>query len=331
MDKSESLKDFINNRMKMSHVYQPVMLKVLLQQNGQATVDEIAKSLLLYDQSQIEYYGLRTKSMVGKVLTNNDVVEPIKQGRSLVGYRLVQDDITEAERASLVALCDQHINDYINKRGEAIWGHRGPDSGYVSGGIRYEVLKRAKHRCELCGGHEDQVALHIDHIIPRSKGGPDDLSNFQALCVTCNTNKRNTDDTDFRGLLDSYNDRESGCIFCELGAGRIIAENELCLAIRDGYPVTDHHTLVIPKRHVADYFDLYQPERNAIDHMLQEQRTAILALDSTVTGFNVGINAGKSAGQTVFHVHVHLIPRRDSDVVNPKGGIRGVIPSKQKY
>ena len=61
-----SLKDFINNRMKMSHVYQPVMLKVLLQQNGQATIDEIAKSLLLYDQSQIEYYGLRTKSMVGK-------------------------------------------------------------------------------------------------------------------------------------------------------------------------------------------------------------------------------------------------------------------------
>ena len=90
-----SLKDFINNRMKMSHVYQPVMLKVLLQQNGQATIDEIAKSLLLYDQSQIDYYGLRTKSLVGKVLTNNDVVEPIKQGRSLVGYRLVQDDITE--------------------------------------------------------------------------------------------------------------------------------------------------------------------------------------------------------------------------------------------
>jgi ATP adenylyltransferase len=124
---------------------------------------------------------------------------------------------------------------------------------------------------------------------------------------------------------------KTSCIFCELDASRIIAENELCLAITDGYPVTEHHTLVIPKRHVADYFDLYQPERNAIDHMLQKQRTAILALDSTVTGFNVGINAGKSAGQTVFHVHVHLIPRRDGDVVDPKGGVRGVIPSKQKY
>ena len=97
-----SLKDFINNRMKMSHVYQPVMLKVLLQQNGQATIDEIAKSLLLYDQSQIDYYGLRTKSMVGKVLTNNDVVEPIKQDRSLVGYRLVQDDLTEAFQSPIM-------------------------------------------------------------------------------------------------------------------------------------------------------------------------------------------------------------------------------------
>ncbi|WP_439141281.1 HNH endonuclease [Planktotalea sp.] len=70
-------------------------------------------------------------------------------------------------------MCDEAINAYISKRGEAIWGHRGPDSGYVSGSTRYNVLERAKHRCELCGGHEDQVALHVDHIIPRSKGGPD--------------------------------------------------------------------------------------------------------------------------------------------------------------
>ena len=217
------------------------------------------------------------------------------------------------------------------KRGEAIWGHRGPDSGYVSGSVRYNVLKRAKHRCELCGGHEDQVALHVDHIVPRSKGGPDDINNFQALCMTCNTNKRDTDDTDFRGVLDSYSDRETGCIFCEIGAGRIIAENELCFAIRDAFRVTEHHTLVIPKRHISDYFDLHQPERNAIEEMLHAQRQSILDQDNTVTGFNVGINAGASAGQTVFHVHIHLIPRRDDDVVDPRGGVRGVIPSKQRY
>jgi diadenosine tetraphosphate (Ap4A) HIT family hydrolase len=91
------------------------------------------------------------------------------------------------------------------------------------------------------------------------------------------------------------------------------------------------HTLVIPKRHVADYFDLYQPELNAIQALLKEQREKTLAADPAVTGFNVGINTGADAGQTIFHVHVHLIPRRKGDVANPRGGVRGVIPEKQKY
>ena len=325
------LMHFISKQMRMSHIYQPVMIKALLQSGGEATTEEIATSLLAYDQSQVEYYTLRTKAMVGKVLTNNSVVEPIKDGRQITGYRLTEITHTDAQRATLEAMCDEAIDKYIEKRGGAIWGHRGPDSGYVSGSIRYNVLKRAKHRCELCGGHEDQVALHVDHIIPRSKGGPDDISNFQALCMTCNTNKRDTDDTDFRGMLDSYSHREIDCIFCELGAGRIISENELCFAIKDAFPVTKHHALIIPKRHVADYFDLHQPERNAIEAMLHEQRQSILDHDNTVTGFNVGINAGASAGQTVFHVHVHLIPRRDGDVVDPRGGVRGVIPCKQRY
>ena len=325
------LMHFISKQMRMSHIYQPVMIKALLENGGQATTQEIAKSLLAYDQSQVEYYSLRTKTMVGKVLTKNGVVEPIKDGRQITGYRLTETTHTDTQRAALQAMCDKAISDFISKRGEAIWGHRGPDSGYVSGSVRYNVLKRAKHRCELCGGHEDQVALHVDHIVPRSKGGPDDINNFQALCMTCNTNKLDTDDTDFRGVLDSYSDRETGCIFCEIGAGCIIAENELCFAIRDAFRVTEHHTLVIPKRHISDYFDLHQPERNAIEEMLHAQRQSILDQDNTVTGFNVGINAGASAGQTVFHVHIHLIPRRDDDVVDPRGGVRGVIPSKQRY
>jgi len=325
------LKHFILNRMRMAQVYQPVMIKALLANEGEATTEEIAQALLAYDQSQVEYYSLRTKAMVGKVLTNNGVVEPIKEGRHITGYRLTEMTHTEAQRTALQAMCDEAIDDYISKRGKAIWDHRRPDSGYVSGSTRYNVLKRAKHRCELCGGHEEQVALQVDHIIPRSKGGPDDISNFQALCMTCNTNKRDTDDTDFRDVLASYGDRETDCIFCELGAGRIIAKNELCFAIKDAFPVTEHHTLVIPKRHVADYFDLHQPERNAIEAMLHEQRQLILDQDNSVTGFNVGINTGVSAGQTVYHVHVHLIPRRDGDVADPRGGVRGVIPSQQRY
>ena len=325
------LEDFIRRKMRMSHIYQPVMLKTLLENGGEVTVEQIAKALLSHDQSQIEYYGIRTKNMVGKVLTQNGVVTPVKSGRSTTGYRLNTDNLTEAHRASLSALCDERLDEYIDKRGQAIWGHRGAGREYIPGSIRYKVLKRAKYRCELCGAHEGQTALQIDHIIPKARGGSDDLSNYQALCATCNANKRDTDDTDFRGILDSYNHRKENCVFCSLDSGRIVSENELCFAIRDGYPVTELHTLIIPKRHVSDYFDLYQTERNAIEAMLHQQREAIQNADPTVDGFNVGVNAGVSAGQTVFHVHMHLIPRRRGDQDNPKGGIRGVIPEKQKY
>lgn len=219
----------------------------------------------------------------------------------------------------------------MKERGDAIWDHRSLSEGYASGGVRYEVLKRAKYRCELCGAHESQTALHIDNIIPRANGGSDDLSNFQVLCMSCNTSKRDRDDTDFRGILDSYKYRKAGCLFCELTPDRIIDENELCLMIEDAFPVTPNHTLIIPKRHVSDYFDLYQPELNAIHSMLNARRQFLLENDQTITGFNVGTNAGESAGQTIFHVHVHLIPRRNGDVENPRGGVRGVVPNKRIY
>lgn len=327
----QQLKTYIRKQMRMSHVYQPVMLQVLLEKGGAASTTDIAKALLSYDRSQVEYYEIRTKNMVGKVLTQNGVIEPIRDGRRIVGYRLAANELSEQEIAALVELCQERLSAYIDQRGDDIWGHRGIADGYVPGSVRYEVLKRAKHRCELCGAHEDQAALHVDHIVPRAKGGGDQVSNFQALCVTCNTNKRDRDDTDFRDVLASYDFRNAACLFCGIGADRVIAENELCYAIRDGFPVTPMHTLVIPKRHVADYFDLYQPELNAIQSMMKEQRAQIIAADPAVTGFNVGINAGASAGQTVFHVHVHLIPRRTGDVTDPRGGVRGVIPEKQKY
>lgn len=120
------------------------------------------------------------------------------------------------------------------------------------------------------------------------------------------------------------------CIFCNLASERIIAENELCLAIRDGFPVSEGHTLIIPKRHVADYFDLTSDEIAAMQAMMKESKCQ---LDNTLhpDGYNVGVNVNAAAGQTVFHVHMHLIPRYIGDVENPKGGVRGVIPGKQKY
>ena len=93
------------------------------------------------------------------------------------------------------------------KRGNQIWSHRQKASGYISGTVQYEVLKRAKYRCELCGISAELKALDVDHILPRKHGGTDDSSNLQALCYTCNRSKRDRDDTDFRGIADSYKER----------------------------------------------------------------------------------------------------------------------------
>jgi diadenosine tetraphosphate (Ap4A) HIT family hydrolase len=212
-----------------------------------------------------------------------------------------------------------------------MWKHRMLAEGYISGTLRYEVLKRAKFRCELCGIPADEKALQVDHIVPRNRGGEDDLANLQALCYTCNAMKQDRDDTDFREVIRSYAHREVGCVFCELPVERMIFENRLALAITDRFPVTAGHTLVIPKRHVASYFELGRPEVNACNLLIEEARRRLVEEDATVSGFNIGMNAGQAAGQTVFHCHIHLIPRREGDVPDPTGGVRHVIPGRGSY
>jgi ATP adenylyltransferase len=122
-----------------------------------------------------------------------------------------------------------------------------------------------------------------------------------------------------------------GCVFCTIDQKQVIASNSVAHAVRDTSPVTPLHTLVLPNRHVADYFELEPEEGQAIAHLLEEMRRDILARDPTVAGFNIGVNVGAAAGQTIFHCHVHLIPRRPGDVADPRGGVRAVIPGRAEY
>lgn len=124
------------------------------------------------------------------------------------------------------------------------------------------------------------------------------------------------------------------CLFCDvlvIDRQRIVAENELAYAIRDGFPVTEGHTLFIPKRHVADYFGLVQAEVHAINALMGELKELLKQEDDSIDGFNIGMNCGEVAGQTIFHCHVHLIPRRKGDVENPRGGVRHLIAGKGDY
>ena len=126
--------------------------------------------------------------------------------------------------------------------------------------------------------------------------------------------------------------KDSDCIFCDKTKSKIISSTNFFFVIRDtAYPVTRHHTLIISNRHVSDYFDLKEVEIIELNKILNIQKKELQKLDNEITGFNVGVNIGKDAGQSIMHCHLHLIPRRKGDVKDPRGGVRGVIPEKQKY
>lgn len=327
----QELKKFITKDMRMAHVYQPVMLIELLKSHGRASVNQIAQAILNKDPTQIEYYSEIVKNMVGKVLTKNRGITD-KDGSTYIlrgAEQLTVDQISE-----LTNLLEEKILEYESKREDAHWSHRKRGRRPVSGSIRYEVLKRANFRCELCGISADNKNLEVDHITPKSLGGADEIHNYQALCYTCNSQKKNNDDTDFRGLNAQYEHREESCLFCQIQLEirqRIIDENNLAYAIRDEFPVTEFHTLFIPKRHVKDYFELTQAEINAINYLISRQKVLLDKSDVSIDGYNIGMNCGETAGQTILHCHVHLIPRRQGDVENPKGGIRHLISGKGFY
>lgn len=120
------------------------------------------------------------------------------------------------------------------------------------------------------------------------------------------------------------------CPFCSIDPATVVAENELAVAIHDGFPVSPGHLLIIPKRHVASFFEVTEEERGALFALVARARE-ILVREHRPDGFNVGINDGAAAGQTVMHLHIHLIPRYSGDTRDPRGGVRWIMPEMAPY
>jgi diadenosine tetraphosphate (Ap4A) HIT family hydrolase len=120
------------------------------------------------------------------------------------------------------------------------------------------------------------------------------------------------------------------CPFCALPAERVLLRNDAAVTVRDAYPVTPGHTLVIPMRHFASFFDATPLERQAMLALLDVAKQELQA-EFGPAGYNIGINDGAAAGQTIGHLHIHLIPRYPGDGPDPRGGVRWVIPNKADY
>jgi ATP adenylyltransferase len=321
----DELKQFLLKKMRLSHVYQPLLIRTLIDSGGSATVRQLAVTFLTNDESQLMYYEKRLKQMPIRVLGHHGIVT--KQG-DLVTLNVSR--LSLQERAELKRICEQRLQEYIVNRGLSIWDYRLLDTDPVPDSLRYRVLKDARGRCALCGVTKDERPLDVDHIIPRSKGGKTVYENLQVLCSKCNRSKANQDSTDFRCIVErSFDDT---CDFCEYNIkGDKPVENDLAFVKPDDRPVTSGHSLIIPKRHMSDWFSTTRIEREAMNELLTMRRQQLLETDPTIEGFNMGMNSGEIAGQTVFHCHFHLIPRRKADTGKMKGGVRGVIKERMKH
>jgi len=187
------LKRFLVSKtgLRMAHIYKPAMLLKILRSGGESTKEQIAKEFLLRDASQIDFYRRKiVHSMPGTRLVRDGLLK--KDGES---YRLTGliSKLSPSQREEVETILEQRITDYLEMRNP--FGDSNLDA--VPGSVRFEVLKRSGGRCELCGTSSRDNQIDVDHIVPRAKGGSNDISNLQALCRTCNAQKRDRDDTDF--------------------------------------------------------------------------------------------------------------------------------------
>ncbi|MBC8346067.1 MAG: HIT family protein [Candidatus Marinimicrobia bacterium] len=129
--------------------------------------------------------------------------------------------------------------------------------------------------------------------------------------------------------MTSISDKNKSCPFCQ--SLEVVAEHKSVFAIKDNFPVTKGHHLIIPFRHTENYFSMTDAERDDATALLNVLKIQLEEGDTSIVGFNIGMNSGEAAGQTVMHSHIHLMPRRKGDTPNPRGGVRGVIPGKMDY
>jgi len=187
----DDLLDFISNRMRMSHIYQPLLIRLLVEAGGRATLRQLAKEFASFDEGQILLYESRLKKMPIPVLKRHEVVS--KNGDLVL---LSCGEFSLEERRMIVAACESRISQFIRSRGLTTWAGL-LELEPVPESIRYQVLKRDRI-CKLCGAGPENGPLQVDHIVPKSKGGSNDVDNLQILCAPCNRGKSNLDAEDFR-------------------------------------------------------------------------------------------------------------------------------------
>lgn len=288
------LRHFLETEMAMSHIYQPVMIRTILDGGGAATRRQIAAAISAADLSQIEYYEQVVKRYPGPVLRKRGIVD-YDAGVFRLAGKLRR--LTEWERAELRAVCDLKVAEFVAQRQDRIWAHRAGNLDPLPGSLRWQVISRALGRCEACGVSSAERVLQVDHIQPRSKGGSNELWNLQALCSTCNSQKSDREAVDFRAAKAfSASAHRPDCELCSAATAHGM-ENELARVVRLGSA-----PVLLPRRHGISYVDLWQSEVNALRSLERAVHTIEPSLIDMITRMR------PAAPGDIGHLAVHLVP-----------------------
>jgi ATP adenylyltransferase len=274
----KQLVEFLEHQMQMSHVYQPLLIRALVDAGGTATVRQLAQVFATQDESQLQFYEQRIKVMPLKVLAKHGIVH--RDGELV---RLTVPRLDYVQRATLRRLCEERLQRFCEDRGIEFW--RLLDLDPVPDSLRYQVLKEGGGRCALCGATKDDRPLDVDHILPRVRGGTNDRSNLQVLCAKCNRSKRDRDTTDFRATPA---ERDASCPLCQpIESPKIVEEHGtvIAMAARDARALGHH--LIFPRRHVRDYLTMSEDERTQAHDVLRCLSRRLQSEDAAIRCFDI--------------------------------------------
>lgn len=293
------LEHFIKKEMSMTHIYQPVMIKKLLESGNRATKVDIAKEFVDLDNSLLKYYEGRVMTWPKITLTKHKIVRYKKNV-----FTLLLEDITEKQRKRLIELCDLRTDEYVEKFQNRIGIKKTRNP--ISSSIRYDIIAKAKGICVACGITGQKRQLDVDHIVPLNVGGTNDPCNLQVLCSRCNRQKRDRDKTDFVRWHKRLKHKNPGCGLCKATP---VQSNTLASTIPSDIPDADLHHLVYPHRHVSSFFDLIPAEKSHCIALLDSLKKDIVETDRTISGFQVSFDSRLEPGRHA-HCHINVVPTR---------------------
>lgn len=305
----DGMAHFVRHTMDMRNVYQPIMIRALVESGGKATDADIARAFMGEDRARLEHYVRVAKRWPRQVLESHGVVKYERGARGKRGvFTLSLEGATEEQRRRIAELCNSRLEEYIEeeiKNMPHLDGLRGHPA--VTDEVKDEVLEKSGGMCAACNTRLGRATTRINHIIPPSiGGGSDDPANLQALCAVCNLARSDRNALELVMVRNRLKYRK-GCYLCGRRESADLG-NELAVAVPAMRPAAEHHWIVAPKSHVSRFDEMLPAERHFCMDLIEPAKERMRGAGCGGCEFSVSMREGAAGGGGHFGIDVVAAP-----------------------